>query len=57
LGSEESEIKFEKGIHALATRPAKKNADGSMNLVPLNHAGIIPKCNPAQSRGALFLTG
>jgi len=24
LGSKESEIKFEKGIHALTTRPAKK---------------------------------
>jgi len=33
LGSEESEITFEKGIHAFTTRPAKKNADGSMNCI------------------------
>jgi hypothetical protein len=40
LGSEESEIKFEKGIHALTTRPAKKNADRSMNWIKCVYLGL-----------------
>jgi hypothetical protein len=40
LGTEESKIKFEKGIHALTTRPAKKNADGSMNRIKYVYLGL-----------------
>jgi hypothetical protein len=40
LGSEECEIKFEKGIHALITRPAEKNADGNMNWIKCVYLGL-----------------
>jgi hypothetical protein len=40
LGTEKSEIKFEKGIHALISRPAKKNADGGMNWIMCVYLGL-----------------
>jgi hypothetical protein len=40
LGTEKSEIKFEKGIHAFMTRPTKRNTDEGMNRIECVYLGL-----------------